>query len=476
MAQAERHDWRALFDTGIGGSLALSANANDLLRINVMPCALVYIDREGKGSPNCTRVDPFCYVEQAITLNRSLLAAGMPTLTIVTNARREIQRYLASVDASVRPELRDLAPSLTLPRTTRFYAAHFKLDLLEQIGKCVGAGTLVLLLDTDMVALRQLDQDVLRRCYRSGVGAFDISDQEFFAYGAARVVGDLEIVAGKRLNNPRWFGGECLLVSASFIQVLMPRARECFERYTLAMQRLNHNGDEAFISAALNLLADSGHQILDVGAYQLVGRHWSGNTHRDLRWFRHCSLLHLPGRKRMLERQARMADFKLDHIWWQIVSAHLLACIATPTKRLLRRKWNASRQRASVSRSLRRAETRLDVLLVDSEPKTLSRLASMLTSRGMTVMCTVDPAEALGAAKSTHPRVVVMANMSRDREAVPGIESLSTSSERSGRPFVIALYREGDHADPAQWDEWFPGSVEMGELVETVIRRARSSS
>ncbi|MFM0260030.1 hypothetical protein [Paraburkholderia sediminicola] len=208
----------------------------------------------------------------------------MPTLTIVTNARREIQRYLANVDASARPKLRDLAPSLTLPRTTRFYAAHFKLDLLEQIGTSVGAGTLVLLLDTDMVALRQLDQDVLRRCYSSGAGAFDISDQEFFAYGAARVVCDLEIVAGKRLNNPRWFGGECLLVSATFIQVLMPRARECFERYTLAMHRLNHNGDEAFISAALNLLADSGHQIIDVGSYQLVGRHWSGNTHRDLRF------------------------------------------------------------------------------------------------------------------------------------------------------------------------------------------------
>ncbi|MFL9912091.1 response regulator receiver protein [Paraburkholderia sp. RL17-337-BIB-A] len=327
MAQAERYDWRAWFHTCIGGSPALCANVNDLLRINVLPCALVYIDTQGKGSPNCTRVDPFCYVEQAITLNRSLLAAGMPTLTIFTNARREIQRYLASVDASVRPELRDLTPSLTLPRTTRFYAAHFKLDLLEQIGKSVGAGTLVLLLDTDMVALRQLDQDVLRRCYRSGVGAFDISDQEFFAYGAARVVGDLEIVAGKRLNNPRWFGGECLLVSAGFIQVLMPRARECFERYTLAMHRLNHNGDEAFISAALNLLADNGHQIIDVGAYQLVGRHWSGNTHRDLRWFRHCSLLHLPGRKRMLERQARMASFKPDRIWRQIVSAHLLPAL-----------------------------------------------------------------------------------------------------------------------------------------------------
>lgn len=475
MAEAAHHDWRALVDKSIDGRPALSAKANDLPRINLLPCALVYIDTQGKGSPNCTRVDPFCYVEQAITLNRSLLAAGMSALTIVTNACGEIERYLANVDESVRPKLRDLAPSLTLPKTTRFYAAHFKLDLLEQIGRCVGARTLVLLLDTDMVALRQLDQDVLRRCYNSGVGAFDISDQEFFAYGAARVVCDLEVVAGKRLSNPRWFGGECLLVSASFIQVLVPRARECFERYTLAINRLNHNGDEAFISAALNLLAESGHQIIDVGSYQLVGRHWSGNTHRDLRWFRHCSLLHLPDRKRMLERQARMPDFKLDRIWRRIVSAHLLAYIATPTKRLLRRKLNGSRKRDRTSGSLGRAETQVDVLLVDSEPKALSLLASMLTSRGMTVMCTVDAAEAHTAVASTHPRVVVMSHMSRDRGTVPKAESVSTLIDRSRRPFLVALYRESDQVDSVQWEEWFLDPVEMSELAETMVRCARSS-
>jgi hypothetical protein len=98
----------------------------------------------------------------------------------------------------------------------------------------------------------------------------------------------------------------------------------------------------------------------------------------------------------------------------------------------------------------------------------------MLTSRGMTVMCTVDSAEALRAAKSTRPRVVVTANMSRNREAVPEIESLSTSRERSRPSFVIALYRESEQVDSAQGDEWFMGSVEMSELVETVIRRARS--
>lgn len=341
MAGAARCGRREAHDGSNATRPSPSPLSADLAHIAVMPCALVYIDPQGKGSPNCTRVDPFCYVEQAITLNRSLLAAGMPPLTIVTNARHAIQRFLVTVDEVARPRLLDLEPSLTLPKTTPFYAAHFKLDLLEQVGKCVPAGTLVLLLDTDMVALRQLDQDVLRRCYGSGAGAFDISDQEFFAYGAARVVCDLEAVAGKRLNNPRWFGGECLLVSASFIKVLMPPARECFERYLLAMDRLNHYGDEAFISAALNLLADNGHQIIDVGSYQLVGRHWSGNTHRDLRWFRHCSLLHLPDRKKMLARQARMINFEPNRMWRQIVSAHILACIATPAKRLLRRKWHA---------------------------------------------------------------------------------------------------------------------------------------
>src|SRR5258705_8232501 len=87
--------------------------------IDVMPCALVYIDPQANGSPNCTNVDPFCYVDQAITLNRSLLAVGMPALTIATNARKQIERYLADIDAKSRPKLLDLEPSLALPRTTR---------------------------------------------------------------------------------------------------------------------------------------------------------------------------------------------------------------------------------------------------------------------------------------------------------------------------------------------------------------------
>lgn len=228
-----------------------------------------------------------------------------------------------------------------MPRNTRFYAAHFKLDLLEQAGKLLPPGVLLLLLDTDILAQRPLDPDVLRRCYRSGAGVFDISDQEFRLHGASRVIGDLEAVAGQRLKNPRWFGGECFLATPAYIEQLVPRARECFQRYKMAMGELNHNGDEAFISAAINLLADEGHEVIELGSYQMIGRHWAGNPYRDLRWFRGCSLLHLPVGKSMLERQAYSHDFSLNRIWRRLRWAHIGGTLARPIKRQLRARLRA---------------------------------------------------------------------------------------------------------------------------------------
>jgi hypothetical protein len=305
--------------------------------VGVVPCALVYVETDSAGSPNCKSADPFCYVEQAITLNRSMNAVGLPRLTVATNVADDVARYLEKVDADARPYVLQLAPSkLTLPRNTRFYGAHFKVDMMEQLGAMLHEGELLMVLDTDMLALRTVNEELLQRCQTTGVGAFDISDQEFSAYGDGRVIDDLETVAGVHLQNPRWFGGEVLLASAGFVKELVPCAHACFERYRRVINELNHNGDEAFISAALNLLSDDGHQIIDLGANRVVGRHWSGNTHRDLRWFKGCSLLHLPGCKRLLERQARRPVFSAAHVWRSLVVRHELNRPVWPLRRWVR--------------------------------------------------------------------------------------------------------------------------------------------
>ncbi len=292
--------------------------------MQIFPCSLVFVDIEAAASPNSTSKDPLSYARQALCLNKTLLHAGMPRLAIFTNAPDLVVSCFSELPEERRPLVHELITSIDVPRSTEFYATHFKLDLLEQVARMLSADTLLLLLDSDIVAIRPLNDEMLQRCADVGVGAFDISDQVFPAYGSTCVIRDLEIVAGRHLINPRWYGGEFLLSTPAFLRTLVPRARAHCERYLDQIAHLQHHGDESFISAALNTLADEGQQIVELGAYQAVGRHWTGNTHRDLRWFRHCSFVHLPDGKALIERESRYPEFNPNRFWRAVWTAHLL--------------------------------------------------------------------------------------------------------------------------------------------------------
>jgi CheY-like chemotaxis protein len=371
-------------------------------------------------------------------------------------------QHLAKVDAGARPHVVQLAPTtLSLPRKTRFYSAHFKLDMMEQLGSMLAEGELLMVLDTDMFALHGLDEALLRRCQTNGVGAFDISDQEFSAYGDARVIADLEVVAGRRLQNPRWFGGEALVATADFIDELVPRAHACFERYRQVINELNHNGDETFISAALNLLSDDGRQIIDLGAHRLVGRHWSGNTHRDLRWFKGCSLLHVPGCKRLLERQARRPAFDASHVWRGLVLRHELNRTVWPLRR-----WVRSQVRPRLQRRATLPVTRLDVLVLDPDAARLSLLVARLTSQGMQVMAALTGEEARSGARRLKPRVIV----SSSPLGVVDAGDLLNASDDSPRPVMIAFSTDDARLDWTEWDRWFPRSADPSDVVQAVTQ------
>jgi len=304
--------------------------------VNLFPCTLVYVDVDVSPGPNSTNRDPLAYVSQAICLNNSLRRAGMPKLTIMTNAPAVVAQRLEGMAKEHRPALMTLKATIELPKNTPFYAAHFKLDLMDQMADSLPADTMLLLLDADMVALRALERNLIERCAEAGLGAFDISDQVFPPYGSDCVVADLEIVADRRLRNPRWYGGEFLLATPAALRRLVPCARASYARYVTEIGRVRHHGDEAFISAALNVLVDEGQGLIEVGAYQAVGRHWPGNNYRDLRWFRCCSFVHLPGGKALLEREARFSEFAPDRFWRQMRMAHLRGRVRHALKRLAR--------------------------------------------------------------------------------------------------------------------------------------------
>lgn len=292
--------------------------------MDIFPCTLVYVDAEAGRSPNSASKDPLSYVDQAVGLNRSLVRAGMPRLTIITNVPSQIDERLATFGQAARPNVQQLVINIHLPKATPFYAAHFKLDLMDQLARTLPPHTLMLLLDADIVAMRPLNDDLVTRCADAGIGVFDISDQVFSAYGAASVISDLEIVANRRLRNPRWYGGEFMLATPQTLARLVSRAREYYERYLLESARLWHHGDETFVSAALNALVDEGQSMVEVGAYQAVGRHWSGNCYRNLAWFRQCTFVHLPAGKALLQRQSHQAAFAPSRFWRSVLISHWL--------------------------------------------------------------------------------------------------------------------------------------------------------
>jgi hypothetical protein len=305
--------------------------------VEMLPCALVFIDVQAAGSPNFKSKNPLSYVRQAICLNKSLLHAGFPRLNIFTNAVDAVLSESGDSPPSEHPIVHQLKITMDVPKEALFYAAHFKLDVITQATEMLKLNGMLLLLDTDMVAMRTLDEDLLRRCKAAGVGAFDISDQVFPAYGSKRVTDDLETVADRQLANPRWYGGEFLLASRSFLHRLVPIARQRYEKYVQEIGHLNHQGDEVFISAALNTLADDGQHIVEVGAYQAVGRHWAGNTHRDLRWFRGCCFLHLSGAKKLFENESRFREFNPGRFWRKVVMGHFIGRIQFAVKLFLKR-------------------------------------------------------------------------------------------------------------------------------------------
>ncbi|PTB20590.1 hypothetical protein C9I57_12205 [Trinickia symbiotica] len=247
----------------------------------------------------------------------------MPRLNIYTNEPDIVAQVISHIPAALRPAIHHLVAKTSVPAEVRFHAAHFKLDLMESVAKQIPRDILMALLDTDMVALKPLNTAMLIRCSDAGVGAFDISDQVFPAYGCDRVIGDLEIVAGGKLKNPRWYGGEFLLTTQPFLETLVKEARLLYGRYIDNVGRLHHQGDEMFMSAALNTLSDSGQEIVEVGAYQAIGRHWRGNTHRDMRWFKNCSLVHLPSGKKIIEEESKMIRFDAKRVLRKVYLSHL---------------------------------------------------------------------------------------------------------------------------------------------------------
>ena len=264
--------------------------------------SLLYIPADRERSVN-TRPpsDPVASLLRTGAFSQtSFKRAGVPH-GLVTNDLRRCRGVLDALGLA-GVDIVEADCQRSVPSGIAFRSAHFKLDLIAAMGRGE-FGARVALVDLDTVLLRP----PVPIWGSDGLLAYDITSLVLEEYGTARVRADLERVAGRPIREPRWFGGECLLGSASACADLSRIIEKCWPRYLDAIGSLHHVGDEMVVSAALNIAIADGMPVLDLGATRQVTRWWTARTGYRQVPFTEASqstLLHLPSDKPFLAAQA----------------------------------------------------------------------------------------------------------------------------------------------------------------------------
>ncbi len=262
----------------------------------------MWIDDENHSSPNNKNKKINSYFRQIELLSNTLRATFDTDLFVFTNNRTKVSAWFSNKQLSLK--VIEITPSIMVPAGTRFFSAHYKLDaLVAGLGLLQEDQDRFILLDTDVIANHKFSDEQTVMISKADLVVYDISDQVFPAYGAAKVIGDIELVAGNSFIDCKWFGGELIAGSKLGLSRLIEKARELLPRYFEHIGKLHHVGDEMFVTASINTLLQepTGLKIVSQNPYRLISRHWSRHTDRPLSFHMQHNFIHCPGSKPVLE-------------------------------------------------------------------------------------------------------------------------------------------------------------------------------
>lgn len=233
--------------------------------------------------------------------NAQVLAASLQhfdcKFVLLTNDTRKLKRYL--LNGGFEVEVQEIPCITNVPKGTKYFSAHFKLDVYRYFSTlpeiyCV-------YLDLDMVCVNPLPSSFLHYVRLGTPMYLDVSAESISVYGESPMQSDLSLVLGRE-SEGKWAGGEFLAGCSSFFIKLVQEIEVVLPSYISNMASLNHIGDETFVSAALENLR-SNLYITDAGAMLIVGRYWNRQCESEFiyqnrfEFFKRCFLIHLPADK-----------------------------------------------------------------------------------------------------------------------------------------------------------------------------------
>jgi hypothetical protein len=241
------------------------------------------------------------YVNNAVNLSNSLRQQGVE-FTLLTN-KKDIADKVCTYEGKIL-QIKEIDFLTKIPSGTKFYSAHFKLDVFRYLSSI--SHEYAAFCDLDMVCINAVPACLVNNISSGIPMYYDISDQVIPAYGHDVIMRDMESIHNLK-SEGRWAGGEFISGTPEFFVALSAEISSIFDNYIQVIDKLHHVGDEAIVSAALEILRRKGIYIADAGTLGVVGRFWNCSTlhpQKPFDYFKKCFLLHLPADKIFLAKMA----------------------------------------------------------------------------------------------------------------------------------------------------------------------------
>jgi hypothetical protein len=260
--------------------------------------SLLYFSKSEK-IPNLSRLlhwnKDSIYVNMASNLSNQLHKLGYKHI-LITNKKKILESY------NYKFPVIELNFKKRIKKETRFYSAHFKIDIFKYFSKQQNKSCLI---DLDIFIINKFNNYFknLANNYNLLYSLENGADYGKKYYSEINKI--FNIIINKKFKKPKWYGGEFILGNKLFFKKLYKEIDILYPKYIKNINHFFHIGDETLLNCAIQkLLLKNNFFFKDIKGKKIIYRHWSiiKNSKFKLEYALKNIFLHAPGDKFFISR------------------------------------------------------------------------------------------------------------------------------------------------------------------------------
>ena len=233
---------------------------------NITFYSLLFFEKNEKIT-NLSRIlnknKDYIYSKMALNLSKSIHNLGYQHV-LVTNDKLKIRKLV-----NYKYPLKELKFKKILDSNTRFYSAHYKIDVFKYLSNKKNRSCL---LDLDILIVKKFTKKFLSLSKHKNL----IFSLNYDSGYNKKINFIFEKLCKFKIYKPKWYGGEFILGNSLFFKRLYIQIMKIYPNYKKNLNNFFFIGDETLTNSALQILLNKKKiSFYDIRNCNFITRYWS---------------------------------------------------------------------------------------------------------------------------------------------------------------------------------------------------------